>query len=262
MAKKRVLIVDDDKDINLMLQHTLQMLGPDYEIVTATDTVSAINLVEKESFDLILTDYMLPVMTGVDLALAVRQISPDTPVVLMTAYGSRGLRTTTKYLGISDLLDKPFSLDRIRDIVQQVVAQTKPPQQPALPDKRLQNPRVNELLHNLQANAGIRCVLLITTEGYPVQVVGQTHGIEVNGVSRLVAANFLASAELASLLGQDTVFKSSYHESNTYNIYAYDINGKLLLALVFEATQKPGSVWFYAKQTALILAQLLEKPAS
>ncbi len=259
MVKKRVLIVDDDKDINLMLQHSLQMLGPDYEIITATDTVSAINLVEKESFDLILTDYMLPVMTGVDLALAVRQISPDTPVVLMTAYGSSGLRTTTKYLGISDLLDKPFSLDRIRDIVQQVVNQTKPPQKPARPDKRLQNPRINELLHNLQANAGIRCVMLITTEGYPVQVVGQTQGIEVEGVSRLVAANFLASAELASLLGHDTVFKSSYHESNTYNIYAYDINGKLLLALVFEATQKPGSVWFYAKQTALILAQLLEK---
>jgi predicted regulator of Ras-like GTPase activity (Roadblock/LC7/MglB family) len=113
----------------------------------------------------------------------------------------------------------------------------------------------------LQANAGVRCVLLISSEGYPVQVVGQTEDFEVKQVSALVAANFLAAAELANLLGNRTVFKSSYHEGDNYNIYAHDVNGQLLLALVFEAKLRPGSVWFYTKQTAMVLAQLLDQPS-
>jgi CheY-like chemotaxis protein/predicted regulator of Ras-like GTPase activity (Roadblock/LC7/MglB family) len=262
MAQKRVLIVDDDKAISLMLQRTLKTLGPEYEIFAVGDTVSAINLIEKESFDLILTDYMMPGMTGVDLAMAVRRISPNTQVVMMTAYGTSRLRDTSRYLGIDGVLDKPFELDSIREIVKRAAERASKEAKPTALEQRLKQPQVSELLHNLQANAGVRCVLLITTDGYPVQVVGQTDGFEVSGVSRLVAANFLASAELANLLGKETIFKSSYHEGNNYNIYAHDVNGQLLLALVFEAKQKPGSVWFYTKQAATILARLLCQPAS
>jgi CheY-like chemotaxis protein/predicted regulator of Ras-like GTPase activity (Roadblock/LC7/MglB family) len=259
MEKKRVLIVDDDKDISRLLQHTLKTLGPEYEIITVGDTVSAINLIEKEWFTLVLTDYMMPIMTGVDLALAVQRISPETQVVLMTAYGTAELRHTTKYLGIDGYLDKPFELERIREIVRQAVERTSRKKKPPLLDERLRDPRVYEQLRTLQANAGVRCVLLITSNGYPVQIVGQTEDFEVREVSALVAANFLAATELANLLGNQTVFKSSYHEGDNYNIYAYDVNGQLLLALVFEAKQRPGSVWFYTKQTAMALVEFLRQ---
>lgn len=261
MGKNRVLIVDDDKDVSRILQHTLKMMGPEYEVVTVGDAVSAIRLVEKGSFAVVLTDYMLPGMTGVDLALAVRRISPETQVVLMTAYGSTELRDTTKYLGIDGFLDKPFDLERIRLIVKQAVDQTQGEEKPPRLDQRLYNPDIQERLRLLQANAGVLCVLLISSDGYPAQVVGQTEELEVKEVSALVAANFLAAAELANLLGNQTVFKSSYHEGDNYNIYAHDINGQYLLAIVFEAKLRPGSVWFYTKQTAMALAQLLASPS-
>jgi hypothetical protein len=60
-------------------------------------------------------------------------------------------------------------------------------------------------------------------------------------------------------LGNPTIFKSSYHEGTNYNIYAHDVNGKLLLALVFNAKLKPGSVWFYTKHAATALAQLVSQ---
>jgi len=259
MSKKRVLVVDDDKDIRLMLQRSLMTLGPEYEVITLEDTVTAIKLVEQEPFDLILTDYMMPVMTGVDLALAVRRISPETQVVLMTAYGTAGLRDATKYLGIERILDKPFSLDTIREIVKRVLEQTGHEEKVHL-DERWQDKRVFELLRNLQMNAGVRCVLLLTSHGDPIHVIGQTDSFEVSGVSALVAANFMAAAELANLLGNQTVFKSSYHESNNYNIYAYHVNEQLLLALVFEARQKPGPVWFYTKQVVTALEHFFNSP--
>jgi CheY-like chemotaxis protein/predicted regulator of Ras-like GTPase activity (Roadblock/LC7/MglB family) len=258
MGNKRVLIVDNDKDISRMLEHTLKMLGPEYEIVTAMDSVTAISLIEQEPFDLVLTDYMMPVMTGVDLALAVRRLAPETQVILMTAYGTTGLRHTSKFLGLDGYLDKPFRLEQIQEIVKQAVAQTRPQEKPPRPDKPLAQ-AIYEQLHTLQNNAGVRCVLLITADGRPVRVVGQTDGFEVSSVSALVAANFLAAAELAKLLGNQTIFKSSYHEGTNYNIYAHDVKGKLLLALVFDAKLKPGSVWFYTKHAATALAELMSQ---
>ncbi len=254
---KKVLIVDDDNDIRIMLQRSLAMLGPDYEVAIASDTVTAIEMIEKGDFALVLADYMMPVMTGVDLALAVRRISPETQVVLMTAYGTAGLRDATKFLGIERILDKPFNLDAIREIVKRAVNRTSRDEKPIKADDRVQDKRVYELLRNLQINAGVRCVLLITADGAPVHVVGQVDKIEVKGVCALVAANFLAATELADLLGNETIFKSSYYEGNNYNIYAYHVNEQLLLALVFEAKQKPGSVWFYTKQVATLLTNFL-----
>ena len=92
MRTKRILIVDDDQDILRMLEYGLRKLGPGYEIITAKDIFSAIDEIEEYRFDLVLTDYMMPGMTGVDLARAARRMSPDTQVVLMTAYGTNQLR--------------------------------------------------------------------------------------------------------------------------------------------------------------------------
>jgi CheY-like chemotaxis protein/predicted regulator of Ras-like GTPase activity (Roadblock/LC7/MglB family) len=264
MTNKRVLIVDNDKDISLMLQHSLRILGPEYEVVTVTDSVTAISLIEKESFAVVITDYMMPVMTGIDLALAVRRISPDTQVVLMTAYGSTNLRDTSKFLGLDGFLDKPFPLEQVQEIVKRAVAQTQEQEPTPLPtpNKPRLSQAVYEQLRILQNNAGVRCVLLITTDGRPLQVVGQTAGFEVASISALVAANFLAAAELAKLVGNLTIFKSSYYEGENYNIYAHDVNEKLLLAIVFDARQKPGSVWFYTKHAAVTLAQLLSQAAA
>jgi hypothetical protein len=90
--------------------------------------------------------------------------------------------------------------------------------------------------------------------------VGQTKKLDITNISALVAANFIAAAELANLVGSpNSIFKSSYHEGNDYNIYSYDVNGELLLAVIFGTESKPGVVWFYTKQTATELTPLLKK---
>jgi predicted regulator of Ras-like GTPase activity (Roadblock/LC7/MglB family) len=113
----------------------------------------------------------------------------------------------------------------------------------------------------LQANTNARCVLLLRSDGYPVHVVGQTSNLPVPNISALIAANFMSAGELANLLGNQRVFKSSFHEGEDYNVYAYEVNSVFLLAVVFDANRKPGVVWFYTKQTAVTLAPLLKEEA-
>ena len=257
---KRILIVDDDKEILLMLEFALKKLGQDYEILTAMGSIEALEKIEKQgTFDLVVTDYVMKGITGVDLARAVRRISPNTPVVLMTAYGTNRLRATTEYLGFDGYLDKPFTVQKIRGIVKHLIETVQPeiaeaPPQEA-PATTAQDIRTH--LQSLQANANARCVFLLRSDGYPVHIVGETKSLQVSNITALIAANFMSAGELANLLGNRKVFKSSFHEGDDYNVYAYNVNDAFLLAVVFDANRKPGVVWFYTRQTALTLAPLL-----
>jgi CheY-like chemotaxis protein/predicted regulator of Ras-like GTPase activity (Roadblock/LC7/MglB family) len=260
---KRVLIVDDDKEILLMLDFALKKLGPEYEIVTAMGSLEALEMVEQEQpFDLVVTDYVMKEITGVDLARAVRRISPTTPVVLMTAYGTRRLRDTTETLGFDGYLDKPFTVQKIRGIVKHLIQSPRVETDAPRPEEApVAGTDIQGHLKVLQANTNARCVLLLRSDGYPVHVVGQTSNLPVPNISALIAANFMSAGELANLLGNQRVFKSSFHEGEDYNVYAYDVNSVFLLAVVFDANRKPGVVWFYTKQTAVTLAPLLKEEA-
>ena len=257
MSKKRVLIVDDDKEILLMLDFALKKLGSDYDIITAEGSVEALEVVQNSApFDLVVTDYVMKEITGVDLARAVRRISPATPVILMTAYGTKRLRATTESLGFDGYLDKPFTVQKIRGIVEQMIQTPhptpEPDSEPLFPSKD-----VGEHLKALQNNANARCILLLRSDGYPVKVVGETRSLKVPNISALIAANFMSAGDLSDYLGNQQAFRSSFHEGENYNVYTYDVNGEFLLSAVFDANRKPGVVWFYTKQTATVLAPLL-----
>jgi CheY-like chemotaxis protein/predicted regulator of Ras-like GTPase activity (Roadblock/LC7/MglB family) len=270
MIKKRILIVDDDQDILRMLEYGLKKLGPEYEICTAKDIFSAIDEIEEFHFDLVLTDYMMPGMTGVDLARAARRMSPDTQVVLMTAYGTNKLRNTTDHLGFDGYLNKPFTMEQIRHVVQhsghqlepEEVSSPRPAEEVTPVDIETPSPpgdlSVEDHLLQLQKNAGTRCVIIIDSEGIPVQITGPIDGSKIDYICALIAANFFSSAELSSLVDNQEIFAASFFEGDAYNLYVCNINGEYLLAMVFDSRLRPGVVWFYAKQTAAALAPLLK----
>lgn len=265
MNKKHILIVDDAKDIVFLLMHSVKRLGPEYEVITANDGATALELIQKQKFDLIITDYMMPGVTGVDLAQAARKVSPDTQVVLMTAHDTRGMRDTVEALNLGGYVGKPFTVPEILEVVQRAISRTnqvKEPDHPETPALKLDQ-AVNQQLEILRNKTGAHYVLLVGASGHPLRVVGETNRAKVSRLATFLAANFLAVTELASLLGDnESIFKSSYYEGSKYNIYAYDINGEFLLAVVFGIQGKPGTIWFYTKQTAAALAGLLHQAST
>jgi two-component system response regulator (stage 0 sporulation protein F) len=260
MAKKRVLIVDDAKDILFLLTHSVKRLGPDYEVSTAMDGLTALEQVRKQRFDLLITDHMMPGMTGLQLAREVRQISPETRIVLMTAYDSNSLRDMVDDLDLGGFVGKPFNVPQVIDMIERIVTNANNVNGvvEGVEDATTTNQAVYDHLKTLHSKTGVHYVLLLNSQGQPLQLVGKAEYAEVSRLASFVAANFLAVTEFASLLGDNTsVFKSSYHEGNKYNIYAYDVNGEFLLAVVFGMGCKPGTVWFYTKQTVAALVPLL-----
>ena len=123
MAGKRVLVVDDEMHIVHVVAIKLRNNG--YEVVTASNGAEAFEIACEEKPDIVVTDYQMPVMTGLELVEKLRgsEAMRDVPVILLTARNFAIDDGQKEDLGISQCLSKPFSpkelLENIEDILYQ-----------------------------------------------------------------------------------------------------------------------------------------------
>jgi len=118
-----ILIVDDDDAIRGML---FDLLSDQYECNTASMAEEALQYVQVEKYDAILTDIAMPGLTGVELLQQIREHNPDTPVILISGKGSEQDPNQLMALGAFAYVTKPFNLDEIEEVVERAVAQKQP----------------------------------------------------------------------------------------------------------------------------------------
>ena len=102
----KILIVEDEKPINDLIEMNLSEAG--YECTCAYDGMTAANILEKERFDLVLLDIMLPEVDGYELLVYIKPM--EIPVIFLTAKGSVADRVKGLRLGADDYLVKPFEI--------------------------------------------------------------------------------------------------------------------------------------------------------
>ena len=106
-----ILIVEDETGIIQFLQQGLEEEG--YTITTAFDGLKGFELSQKENFDLILLDWMLPKMTGIELCKAIRLKNSITPIIFLTAKDTVQETIEGLKAGANDYIKKPFSFDEL-----------------------------------------------------------------------------------------------------------------------------------------------------
>jgi len=118
---KRILIVDDEARVLLILHDTLQRLGSSFEVVTAQSGSEALKQARKAAFDLVITDLRMPGMDGVELTRALKQIHPEVRVIWITAYGCHKASDESAELGVFRCLDKPLEIKQIRQVAKEAL---------------------------------------------------------------------------------------------------------------------------------------------
>ena len=114
----QILIVDDEPAQREVISGFLRKQG--FEVVTADSGERALELFRQDAFDLILTDQKMAGMTGLDLMQAVHTINSDTPVILITAFGTIAAAVATLKKGAIDYLTKPLNLEELLHRIQLV----------------------------------------------------------------------------------------------------------------------------------------------
>lgn len=118
-AKEQILLVDDAPDTLEVLQRNLEAAG--YCVFTAGDVPAAIRTLEQTAFDLVITDYKMPKISGLDLVRHVRENFKDTEVMMITGYPSVGGAVGAVKAGAAEYLTKPFTDEELLSAVASVI---------------------------------------------------------------------------------------------------------------------------------------------
>ena len=115
MAEHVILVVDDEEAQRTVLAGFLRKRG--FEVLTSAGVDEALKLAASRTIDLVLTDLKMSGKTGVDLLDGIREINPEVPVVLMTAFGTVASAVDAMKRGAADFLTKPIDLDQLEVLV-------------------------------------------------------------------------------------------------------------------------------------------------
>jgi len=118
MAK--ILVVDDDQDMREFLEILLTREG--YEVASASGGKEAIGLCKKHKFDLVITDLKMPKVDGIDVLKSIKEISPETMVILITAYASGETAVAAMKEGAYDYLEKNFNVEDFKTVIKDALS--------------------------------------------------------------------------------------------------------------------------------------------
>ena len=119
--RKHILIVDDEPSIRKVLGAHLRRDG--YDVTAAASGVEAIETLQEEGADLVITDLRMPGMDGLELLRWVKQSYPGLPVIMLTAHGTVDSAVEALKRGAQDYLTKPFDQDELRLVILKALAQ-------------------------------------------------------------------------------------------------------------------------------------------
>jgi DNA-binding NtrC family response regulator len=118
ISKKKILLVEDMEYVLESIKLLLSKEG--YDVTTATNGSTAIELFKKGQYDLVIADIKMPQMDGMELLQRLKSESPDISVIMMTAFGSIKNSVEAMKMGASDYITKPISSEEIKLIIQKV----------------------------------------------------------------------------------------------------------------------------------------------
>jgi DNA-binding response OmpR family regulator len=115
---KKILVIDDELSIRLLLREIIEDI--DMEVTEAETAILGLQLLEKETFDLIIMDIQMPQMNGLDAMRKLRKIT-DTPVFILTAFGHLEGVVENLEVDIQGFIEKPFDIDQLAEKIKKQV---------------------------------------------------------------------------------------------------------------------------------------------
>ncbi len=129
----KILVVDDEKLLVKGLKFNLENEG--YEVQVAYDGAAAVELVRRENFDLVMLDWMMPVMSGSDACMKIREFS-EVPVIMLTARSEDADKLTGFACGADDYITKPFNILEVKARIRALLRRSTVAARPAAEESR------------------------------------------------------------------------------------------------------------------------------
>lgn len=119
--KKRILVADDEETVRIFLKRALEHKG--YDLTCVPDGHSALRALQKDRYDLLISDIVMPEIDGVTLALKASSAYPDMGIMLISGYSDHRERAHNLEEMIDGVMAKPFTMDALSAAVKRILAE-------------------------------------------------------------------------------------------------------------------------------------------
>ena len=170
MNNKKIWIVDDDKSIRWVLEKALQ--SNDIDIQTFSQPDAVLKRINDEEPDVVITDIRMPGMDGISLLDRIKKQSPNTPVIIMTAYSDLDRAVSAFQSGAFEYLSKPFDVDEVISLVKRAVAYKQTNKEPSTYSS---SDKSNSIVGSAPAMQDIfRAIGRLSSSNYTVLITGES----------------------------------------------------------------------------------------
>lgn len=213
MMERNVLLVDDQRDILRLLHATLDTLNiKKLKVFESLSGEEALLLSTRYKIDLLVTDYMLPGMSGVDLMHKIRARHPEANVIFITGVTDRKMREEILNAGAQAIFDKPIPMTDFLDVVERSLGLVRTIFPSEVKDEIVEGPhaRLSDLLANFRQDIKAEAVFLLNDHGLVQARTGKLldASMEVSLISTLMAIH-ASSLKVARHNHQDSI--DSFH---------------------------------------------------
>ncbi|MGD8404492.1 MAG: response regulator [Anaerolineales bacterium] len=233
MSAPRILLVDDQRDILKLLHSTLDTLAHELEIIEAPSGEEALLETSREKVDLLVSDYRLPGMTGVELMHKIRVKYPDVRIILITGMTERKARDEILNAGAAAVFDKPISLTDFLDAVERTLGLDRT----IMPDEGEtesgQHQTLSNLLANFRQDVNAQAVYLLSDRGRVLAAAGalRDSSMEASLFSALMAI-YSAGLKVKRFMHQDEMDNYHVFTGGGQDLLLIPVNAAYALLLV------------------------------
>ncbi len=200
-----ILLVDDQRNIVHLMHSTLKTMGHELDVIEAPSGEEAILAASRRHVDLLVADYLLPGMTGIELVHKIRARNPDVKVILISGLLERRAREQMLNAGAVAVFTKPIPLADFLDVVERSLGLTRVIFPPETEERvAARQSRLSELLTNFRQDVEAHAVFLLSDRGRVLARAGDLRdsSMEVSLLSALTAI-YAASLKASRFIHQE-----------------------------------------------------------
>jgi DNA-binding response OmpR family regulator len=253
MTAKRILLVDDQRDVTRMLRASLETLGHHFTVVDVPSGEEALLEIKRGGVDLLITDVRLPGISGLEVIKRLRKTNSQAQVIVMSGQSSGEIVVEAKKLGAT-YFNKPVPIGEFLDAVQRALGPEKAPKPAPAPTQAEESqPGIADRLSTLRRDLGALAVFLVDLDGKIVVRAGDVAKLEMDPVLTHLMSAFSAAMNVCKLLGGLIPSNVQYFDGDDFDIYSANVGRYFALVTIFEGergSSQMGPVMRYGRQCA------------
>jgi CheY-like chemotaxis protein len=228
MSVPRIIIVDNDHKVSNTLRSNLQLSGQSFTIIDAPSGEEALLELSRGGVDLMVTDLVLPGISGLELLEKAKKESPDARAIIVTGNPSVEARDRAEELGVIAFLTKPLRTSHFLEAVSRGL--------------------------ELQGKGGAaEATFLVDNRGEIIVEAGEIDAVDLRMALPSLMTAFEAGVEISGVLQKDVPANFMYFDGETYDFYQASVGSDHALVIVFESkkgAKQIGAVLQYSRKAA------------